>query len=415
MGRDETDMSRVARTSRLARTRVGLLLLVAMMALPAVPAQAYHRQRQGELERLIEQNRAKVESAKRAERSLVSQINDSDKRREVLESQVKVADTELGRAREELARIASRLSVLDAKVEAKTNELEEMLGDLYAQQRIMSDRIADFYMNAPSRLGMSAGAVDIADIIDIQSFAISVMDADRDVGQRLLEQKDAVAERRAEIQLAQEEVASQHARQEELTQKLATVRSRRAAAVRSVEQEITLKESLLGKVKDRRAEYERVIRSYEQESAKIEAFLRSQGSRSTGGVVRGKGGWLVWPVTGRITSPYGWRIHPIYKTRSFHTGIDIGAGSGTPVDAARTGRVIDAGYRGAYGLAVLVDHGGGIATFYAHMSSIKVSVGQQVNTGDTVGLVGSTGYSTGPHLHLEVRVDGKYTNPMEWL
>ncbi|MFP5225071.1 MAG: murein hydrolase activator EnvC family protein, partial [Actinomycetota bacterium] len=318
-----------------------------MLALPALPAEAYHRQRQQELDRLIEDNRAKVEAAKRAERSLVSQINDSDKRRELLESQVKIAEAELGKAREELARIAKRLAKLDAQVEAKTVELEGMLGDLYAQQRVMSDRVANFYMNAPTRLSMSAGAVDIGDLIDIQSFATSVMESDREIGLQLLEQKDAVAERRAEIQAAQEEVAAQHARQEQVTERLANARARRANAVQAVEDEIELKENLLGKVKQRRAEYERVIKSFERESAKIEAFLRSQGSSPTGGAIRGQGGYLVWPVSGRITSPYGWRTHPIYKSRSFHTGIDIAAGSGVPVDAARSGRVIDAGYRGA--------------------------------------------------------------------
>jgi murein DD-endopeptidase MepM/ murein hydrolase activator NlpD len=406
----------IQRMRRIATPkRVGMLVLVAMMALPAVPADAYHSQRKQELDRLISENQAKVEAAKKAERTLVSQINDSDKRRELLETQVKIAEAELGKAREELARIANRLAKLDAQVEAKTVELEGMLGDLYTQQQIMSDRVADFYMNAPTQLAVTAGAVDIGDLIDIQNFAISVMESDREIGAKLLEQKDAVAERRAEIQAAQEEVAAHHARQEQVTQRLAHARERRASAVAAVQEEIQTKESLLGKVKERRAEYERIIRSYERESAKIESFLRSQGSTSTGGAIRGKGGYLVWPVSGRITSPYGWRTHPIYKSRAFHTGIDIGAGSGVPIDSARSGRVIDAGYKGAYGLAVVVDHGEGIATLYAHMSSISVSTGQQVSTGQMVGRVGSTGYSTGPHLHFEVRVNGQHTNPMQWL
>lgn len=392
---------------------VGLGLLVAALLVPSVPAAAYHRQRQSELERLIDENRQKVEDAKRTERSLVVQINESDARRESLEAQVAQAEATLGRAQAELARIAARLAELDTQVIAQTAELEEMLGALYALERQMADRAADYYMNAPSRIAIGSGVTDIGDLIDIRAFAEGVMESDQLALARLEEHKERVDTRRREIQAVQEAVASAHADQEAQTAALASAQARREAAANAVASEIELKERLLGQVKDRRAEYERIIESYERESASIEAFLRSQGS--SGSVTRGRGGWLVWPVSGRITSDYGWRTHPIYQSRSFHTGIDIGAGSGTPIDAARTGKVIDARYMGAYGLAVVVDHGEGIATLYAHMSSIRVSVGQEVSTGDTVGLVGSTGYSTGPHLHFEVRVNGQHTNPLQWL
>lgn len=404
---------RNAATSRLSPRGLGFLVLVASLLVPATPAAAYHRQRQTELERLIAENQAKVEDSKRRERTLATQINESDERRETLEGQVEQADAALGRAQAELAQISTRLSKLDTQVIQQTVELEGMLGELYAQERMMASRAADYYINAPSRMALGVGVTDIGDLIDIRRYAEGVMESDQLAMQRLAEHKDAVADRRAEIQLVQESVAEEHARQETTTQNLAAAQARREAAVRAVEGEISLKERLLGKVKDQRAEYERMIASYEQESSRITSLLRTQGS--SGNVTKGRGGWLVWPVSGRITSDYGWRTHPIYNSRSFHTGLDIGAGSGVPIDAARTGKVIDAGYKGAYGLAVVVDHGEGIATLYAHMSSIRVSVGQRVSTGDTVGLVGSTGYSTGPHLHFEVRVNGQHTNPMQWL
>ncbi|MEM7275225.1 MAG: M23 family metallopeptidase [Actinomycetota bacterium] len=123
-----------------------------------------------------------------------------------------------------------------------------------------------------------------------------------------------------------------------------------------------------------------------------------------------------WPVVeGRVTSEYGYRIHPVYGTRRLHAGIDIGAPRGTPIASSNSGVVIFAGTQGGYGRTVIVDHGGGITTLYAHMTEIGASVGQLVDRGDIVGLVGATGTATGNHLHFEVRVNGGPSNPRNYL
>ncbi|MHB8064464.1 MAG: murein hydrolase activator EnvC family protein [Ruminiclostridium sp.] len=129
------------------------------------------------------------------------------------------------------------------------------------------------------------------------------------------------------------------------------------------------------------------------------------------------GGVMKWPTPGytRISSPYGMRMHPIYKVKKMHTGIDIDAPSGAKIIAANSGKVILAGWNGGYGNCVIIDHGSGIATLYAHQSKILVSVGDKVDKGDTIGKVGSTGVSTGPHLHFEVRKDGKTTDPTKYV
>ncbi len=124
---------------------------------------------------------------------------------------------------------------------------------------------------------------------------------------------------------------------------------------------------------------------------------------------------FIWPVYGVISSPYGWRIHPIKKVKSFHTGIDIAAPEGAPVFAADSGVVRFAGKNGGYGYFILIDHGGTYSTAYGHLSKIDVYVGQKVSRGQLIGRVGSTGFSTGPHLHFEVRIRGKHTNPLAYL
>lgn len=122
-----------------------------------------------------------------------------------------------------------------------------------------------------------------------------------------------------------------------------------------------------------------------------------------------------WPVNGSVTSGYGYRVHPIYGTRRLHQGLDISGGSGTPIAAAKGGTVLSAGWRGGYGNAVVISHGDGVTTLYAHQSSMNVTSGQQVSRGDIIGWVGSTGASTGPHLHFEVRINGSAVDPRPYL
>ena len=122
-----------------------------------------------------------------------------------------------------------------------------------------------------------------------------------------------------------------------------------------------------------------------------------------------------WPMQARVTSEYGYRIHPVYGSRRLHAGMDLGAPRGTPIASAADGVVIFSGVQGGYGSTVIVDHGGGVTTLYAHMSQRNVSQGQLTSRGDIVGLVGATGTATGNHLHFEVRVNGGAVNPRSYL
>ena len=125
-------------------------------------------------------------------------------------------------------------------------------------------------------------------------------------------------------------------------------------------------------------------------------------------------GELTWPVGSYLaTSLYGWRIHPIYGDERFHSGLDLGAGYGSPIYACDSGTVIIAEYYGGYGNLIVIDHGNGMTTWYGHQSGFAVGVGDYVERGQVIGYVGSTGDSTGPHLHLEVHVGGSSQDP-EW-
>jgi murein DD-endopeptidase MepM/ murein hydrolase activator NlpD len=160
-----------------------------------------------------------------------------------------------------------------------------------------------------------------------------------------------------------------------------------------------------------RAQQDQIESDLQAESDRIAQLARDSG----GGAPMGNG-TFIWPVNAPITSGFGYRTDPVTGAQAFHSGLDLGAACGTPIKAAGTGVVISAGFNtGGYGNMTLINHGGGLSTLYGHQSSIIVSAGQNVSQGQVIGYVGSTGKSTGCHLHFEVRVNGNPVDPRGYL
>lgn len=181
--------------------------------------------------------------------------------------------------------------------------------------------------------------------------------------------------------------------------------------------DISYNKKMINKLKTNRAYYERSEAELARQSASLQNMIANKTSTTSPAVTVTTS--FMRPVGGPITSPFGYRTHPIFHSRIFHSGIDIGAGYGSAIKSANTGKVIMAGWYGGYGKVVIIDHGvirgQPITTLYGHMSVINVAQGQNVTKGQIIGKVGTTGYSTGPHLHFEVRVNGQPRNPMNYL
>lgn len=172
-----------------------------------------------------------------------------------------------------------------------------------------------------------------------------------------------------------------------------------------------LLKDLLSKEEQYKKEIEIYRRKIEEQEQKIQEIIRKAEFAKKLPEV----GNIIWPVKGHIVSPFGMRIHPIYRQWHFHNGADIDAPEGTPIKAVADGIVIYAGWLGSYGIVVFLRHGGNITTVYAHMKYFTVELNQYVKQGDIIGYVGNTGLSTGPHLHFEIRIDGKPVDPQKWL
>ena len=185
---------------------------------------------------------------------------------------------------------------------------------------------------------------------------------------------------------------------------------------RNIKSAIAMNQSMISKYKTDRKTYERAERELARQSASIQSMIaRNRGSSTVKITSTG----FMRPIGGRITSPFGWRTHPIFNSRTFHSGVDIAGPNHGSIHASNSGKVIYSGWYGGYGKVVILDHGvvngRPTTTLYAHMSSIKVGQGQFVHKGDVVGYEGTTGYSTGPHVHFEVRINGKPNNPLNYI
>ncbi len=237
------------------------------------------------------------------------------------------------------------------------------------------------------------------EFLDRQYQLKRVYAADRQVLADLKAQADTIQQQKAAVEDKRNQVAL--LRQQFLSQK------------QQYEAEATEEKQLISRLKDRRGALEAAESQLARDSEQIAGLIRQKVAASTG-VIRGTGRF-VFPANGNISSGFGNRVHPILGYSRFHAGIDFSASQGTPIYAADSGSVIFSGWYGGYGQTVIVDHGGGLSTLYAHASRVLVSEGQAVQQGQAIAAVGSTGLSTGPHLHFEVRQNGNPVNPSGFL
>lgn len=218
-----------------------------------------------------------------------------------------------------------------------------------------------------------------------------------------------------DMQTKKDEIASSKEKLDKNKQELSTIKANQTKTATVLANTKSVRENFMSKLSDQEKEIQAKIDEYNSQYNAInnEILQLAQNGIATQYI----GGQLAWPVPGYtvISSKYGMRTHPITGVYKLHTGVDIRAPLGATFIAANDGIVTKAGMNAAYGNMVMIDHGGGVSTLYAHGSEILVQVGQQVKRGDPVLKVGSTGYSTGPHAHFEVRLNGVVTDPMPYI
>lgn len=364
-----------------------------------------------QVDQRIAELQAEISAAKEHEGVLTSQLGAVLTELQAAQSAVEQAEGSLSLLEAELASEQSRLERLTVLLERQTRRLRRLEKEYRRAVVILEARVRAIYIEEePDTLSVLVSATTFGDLIDGYEFVSRIgLQDQRIVGQVEAAKRRAAEERRATERtqrLTAATVSVIAARTDEargLRNALASNRDTLASARR-------LKQSALATSRENREEYLQEVDALAAQSASLAAAIRDAQARagSTGTGTPSSSG-LIWPVNGTVVSGFGWRWGRM------HEGIDISASSGTPIWAAAAGTVIHAGWLGGYGNLVVVDHGDGLATAYAHASAILVGVGQLVSQGETVSLVGSTGNSSGPHLHFEVRVNGVAVDPLLYL
>jgi len=404
--------------AKKAIRRVALGAMITAAALAALPsgtasANSYGDQ-QRQLQSLIQQKEAQLHHLTHRANNLLGNLQETNAQLAATQSRLASLNMQLIDARANLAAIDAQLNVVSAALQQKSAQLTSLIGILDAQQAAVNKRIADIYINAPTGYSQALSqSQDFADVVTANQFAGSVMRSDSATMAKLMETELLVAGQRVDIANHQTSIVkARNAQAAELAQ-IANIQAAQAS-VRAQQASLRAHQNhLLREVNKLRYNYIKEIQDLQRQNALISAIIR--GAQRGQRVIQGVGGYLKWPVSGPITSPFGWRTHPVYGYRSFHTGIDIGVPMGTTVKAARYGKVIYTGWNGAFGLVVIIDHGNSLATMYAHLSRVFVSKGQSIHTLQAIAASGNTGTSTGPHLHFQVDLQGNPVNPMNWL
>lgn len=314
---------------------------------------------------------------------------------------------EVATLRNREAEVQEELDQTEARLAGAREQLNVLRERFARSVKILRKRLVAIYKSdEPDALTVILQSDGFDDLLERYQYLTSIEEQDAALVSRVRSLRDDTRNTVEEVRAARDEIAARKAELERTRMQLeareadlSAARADKQDALQETRSEI---DQLEGDVSDLQADIQAQLQAAQQAAAAESPALPS-------GPVQGSSGPWIWPIDGTVTSPFGWRWGRM------HEGIDIAAPDGTPIQAVADGRVALAAYTGGYGNYTCVDHGGGLASCYAHQSSIGVSVGQNVRQGQVIGAVGNTGASFGAHVHLEARVNGSAVDPMGYL
>lgn len=389
---------------RSLRSRALALLLALACAMPLVPALSTEARAvtQAQIDAL-EAERDEIKAEREGMQSDIDALKGEHagllERKYALDAQNELYRQELELLDEQLALYSQLVAQKGREVEAATSAETEQLAAYKRHVRAMEENGSYTY------LAIIFGSSSLAELISNLDMIGEVMEADR----RMYDQYSTAREQSEEIQAEYQDVLGR------LEEKNAEYELEKAELEKRIEEASQLIVELEEEIEHNTELYLQVVAEEQALEANIQQLIAEFERQEAAKNIQSTGTYI-WPLPGYTpgTRTYGYRTHPIYGDMRFHSGQDIGAPSGTSIIAADSGVVSYCGWNGGYGNCVMINHGGGRVTLYAHMSAYNCSYGQTVNQGDTIGYVGSTGVSTGPHLHFEVRINGATVDPMQY-
>ncbi|MGI6751197.1 MAG: murein hydrolase activator EnvC family protein [Anaerovoracaceae bacterium] len=372
--------------------RRGIAGILIMMLLVGVAGAGYGYADEGKKSKLnnlnsqISETRKQLKEGKNEEGKLTKEI-------QVLDKQIKSVEAEIKCLQDDICKTTIQINEKQRELDAKQEEIDQ-------QSDEMGTRLRAMYKNGEvGMLEVLLGSESITDFLTNLDMVQKILNNDIEVLEEIEDQYNVIEECKKTLDILRGDLERKKAKEADKKCELAISRNSVAEARQQIAAE--------------NASLEKELDALNAEANALTAeILRLQNPN-----VAYSGGIMQWPcpASTRITSKFGYRIHPVTKTKKLHTGLDIGVPTGSSIVAANSGTVIKAAWNNSYGYMVMVDHGGGIVTLYAHNSRLLVSAGQKVERGQQIALSGNTGVSTGPHLHFEVRVNGEYKDPQAYL
>jgi len=401
------------------------LLILAAILLTSAPALADDEEEIQQLEEEKAVYEQAAEKARAAAELIQGKIDSVSELKRQLDEEAYVATVDYEEKQSALDETLYRIDENETKLVEVTEELNE-------KHAVLEKRVRDIYINGQiSYLDVLFGAKDFGDFLTRMDLLKRVMIRDSELVADVLayqtEIKEVGKQLEADRQIQEELATKAQAAMDVKLEKVA----KQQALIDLMQNDKEVYDRQYDEMMASSAEVERLIHAKEEEMRRAAEEARRQaemearaaqsgnvvefGDDGGGYVMQSFGGGMIWPISGPITSEFGWRTHPIFGSARFHSGLDIGGDYGMPIHAAASGVVIEAGWIGGYGNTIMIEHGSGIVTLYGHNESLAVGVGQQVNQGDVIAYCGSTGNSTGPHCHFEVRVGGEPVSPWDYL
>jgi murein DD-endopeptidase MepM/ murein hydrolase activator NlpD len=401
---------------RARTTLVSVLSAAALLGGLLVPAHADDDlwDKKDQVDEQVAAAQDDLEASSRRLREAASALADSRSQLPAARAALADARGRMETARDQLQIIRARLRELRAEQAIVQSEIDAALARIALTEETMGDIVRFQYQShGLTELQVVLSADDASDFLQKMLTTQQVLDEQSDVVDQLIADKAVLTAREQQMEVTEDSIQVAEDEALQTFQRLKDLTLEARAAQRRIEALVQQREQALRVAREERAAERARLERLKDAQEALAAQIQQQTSSSGGGFPDGE---LIWPTNGALGGGVGWRVHPVYGYQSCHTGIDISAGYGTPIVAARRGVVIwtRSELSAPYGNNTLIDHGNGLSTFYAHQSSFNVSPGTTVDAGDVIGYVGSTGYSTGAHLHFEVHVDGVPYDPMGW-
>lgn len=316
-------------------------------------------------------------------------------------------------AQSEVNQIQKNIEEKQAQIDQAVAEIEQTKIDIENRQTGLNNRLRTMYKNGSiGYLDVLLGSNSISEFLNNVEMIQRIYRNDQNTLVELEEQHKLLEEKQAVLETERAALAEEKAKADE---KKAELETSQAALQEKLDALNAEADAISAEIAERQRQLEEQ-RKREEEEKKANGDNDDSDDRDDGGSSSGTGtGQFIWPCDSHyITSEFGYRIHPLTGIWTGHTGLDIGCSMYDPIYAADSGTVILSQWYGGYGYAVVIDHGDGISTLYGHNEELHVSVGETVSQGQVIASAGSTGWSTGPHLHFEVRINGEYVDPMNY-